>query len=66
MLINEIPIEVRKINGVTKVLLRKYLIKWSGISLSTNLLLCVAYPHIKHNTKPVAAIIPLKDITTIL
>jgi hypothetical protein len=37
MLINEIPIEVRKINGVTKVLLRKYLIKWSGISLSTNL-----------------------------
>jgi len=42
MLINEIPIEVRKINGVTKVLLRKYLIKWSGISLSTNLRLCVA------------------------
>jgi hypothetical protein len=27
MLINEIPIEVRKIKGVTKVLLRKYLIK---------------------------------------
>jgi len=66
MLINEIPIEVRKIKGVTKVLLRKYLFKWSGISLSTNLRLCAAYPHIKHNTKPVAAIIPLKDITTIL
>jgi hypothetical protein len=26
MLINEIPIEVRKIKGVTKVLFRKYLI----------------------------------------
>jgi hypothetical protein len=35
--INEIPIEVRKIKGVTKVLLRKYLIKWYGISSSTNL-----------------------------
>ena len=50
MLINEIPIEVRKIRGVTPNLLRKYLIKWSGISSSTNLRLCVAYPHIKHNT----------------
>jgi hypothetical protein len=42
MLINEFPIEVRKIKGVTKVLLRKYLIKWSGTSSSTNLRLCVA------------------------
>jgi hypothetical protein len=31
-LINDNPIEVRKINGDTKVLMRKYLIRYSSIS----------------------------------
>jgi hypothetical protein len=31
-LINEIPIEVRQINGDTNVLTRKYLINWSSTS----------------------------------
>ena len=64
ILINEITIEMRKITGEARLLKRKYLTRAGDISLSTKLL-CVAYHHIIHNIKPVAAIMPAKVITTI-
>jgi hypothetical protein len=65
ILINEIPIEMRKITGEARLLKRKYFTRAGCISLSTKYLLYVAYHHIIHNIKPVAAIIPAKVITTI-
>jgi hypothetical protein len=66
ILINEIPIEMRKIKGEARLLKRKYLTRSGCISLSTKCLLCVAYHHVILNIRPVAAIIPAKIITTIL
>jgi hypothetical protein len=63
---NEIPIEVRKMIGETKPLIRKYLTKCGCIFLSTNFLLCVAYHHMIHKIKPAVARIHEKAITTIL
>jgi len=65
ILINEIPIEMRKITGEARLLKRKYFTRAGCISLSTKYLLCVAYNHIMNNIKPVAAIIPAKVVTTI-
>ena len=66
ILINEIPIEMRKITGEARDLKRKYFTTSGCISLSTKCLLCVAYHHVIHNINPVAAIMPAKVITTIL
>jgi hypothetical protein len=66
ILINEIPIEMRKIKGEARLLKRKYFTRSGCISLSTKCLLCVAYHHVILNIRPVAAIIPAKIITTIL
>jgi hypothetical protein len=64
ILINEIPIEMRKITGEDRLRKRKNLTRVGEISLSTKLL-CVAYHHIIHNIKPVAAMILAKVVTTI-
>ena len=65
-LINEIPIEVRKITGEARDLKRKYLTKCGCMSLSTKYLLYVAYHHNIDKVNPVADIIPANVITTIL
>jgi hypothetical protein len=65
ILINEIPIEMRKITGEARLLKRKYFTTSGCISLSTRCLLRVAYHHIIHNIMPVVAITPAKVITTI-
>ena len=66
ILINEIPIEIRKITGEARDLKRKYPTRCGCMSLSTRYLLCVAYHHIIHKVNPVADIIPANVITTIL
>jgi hypothetical protein len=63
---NEIPIEARKMRGVTRLLMRKYLTKPDCKFSSTNFLFFVAYHQIKNEIKPVVARILAKDITTIL